>query len=360
MVWAFAALAAGAAVFLYIRLGETKRLASLERERRIRAEEALAGMETRMGALRKEVDGLWEQLDEAREWKNGRDRLLEEVEKKLALRSKRPPQPDWKKRLARARAMLPLTEALNRCLRLSGYSRLRFFSIQGREGKTLLGVDLHHLDASGLVDHVVKAEKLYLTLDPGARTLRLTSPRGKELDGGKWVSFGREGWELVLPGIDPKPWKGLGFPVVEILPEPPRKRPEAPPFPYEERRSWLDRFQALLLGEPSLQGRIFRLVSLGGLTPRGFKGVELLGYTPKGLLVERFRAKELRVERASGQGIRFVLLQGSHESSLGKQPLPPGGFLLYFPGAKASEWARSLGDRFLAAPAPHPPQGESG
>ncbi len=250
-------------------------------------------------------------------------------------------------RARRARAMVPLTQALNRCLRLSGYSRLRFFSIEGREGKALVGVDLHHLDASGLIDHVVRAEKLYLTLDPAARTLRLTSPRGKELAGGKWVSYDREGWELVLPGIDPKPWKSLGFPVVEILPEPPPKLPERRPFPYEERRSWMDRFQALLLGEPSLQGRVFRLVKLGGLTPKGFREVELLGYTSKGLLVERFRAKEMRVERASGRGVRFVLLQGFHESSLGKQPLPPGGFLLYFPGAKASEWARSLGSRFL-------------
>ncbi|GEM_PF-3715344 len=344
---AFVVLPAAAAGFLYIQLGETSRLASLERRRRARAEEAVARMETRLGTLHKEVEGLWEQLDEVRAWKAGRERLLEEIEKKLSLRAGKRPEPDWKKRLARARAMVPLTVALNRCLRESGYSRLRFFSIQGREGKALVGVDLHHLDASGLIDHVVRVEKLYLTLDPAARTLRLTSPRGKELVGGKWVSFDREGWELVLPGIDPKPWKGLGFPVVEILPEPPPKRPRTRPFPYEERRFWMDRFQALLLGEPSLQGRVFRLVKLGGLTPKGFRDVELLGYTSKGLLVERFRAKELRVERASGRGVRFVLLQGFHESSLGKGALPQGGYLLYFPGARPSEWARSLGSRFL-------------
>ncbi len=341
------AFCAGGAGFFYLRLGEARRKVSLETERRLRAERAVERMESRMAALRKEVEGLWEQLDKAREGKAAGERLLDEIEKRLSARSTPPPDPDWKKRLARARAMVPLAAALNRALRLSGYTRLRFFSIQGREGKALLGVDLHHLDRTGLIDRVVKADRLYLTLDPGAKTLRLTSPKGKELVGGKWVAFGEEGWDLVLPGIDPAPWKALGFPVLEILPQPPPKPVARPSFSFEERRAWMDRFQALLMGEPSLQGHVFRLISLGGLTPRGFREVELLGYTPKGLLVERFKAKELQVERSSGGGVRFVLRGGFHESSLGRSPFPPGGFLLFFPRAKAPEWARSLGTRFL-------------
>ncbi len=341
---------AGSTAWLFQSAEEARRTLRLEKTRRKRAEAQVARLEAGIGALRKEVEGLWEQLARAREQKEGRDRILDEIERKLASRRERPPTPQWRKRLEQARAMIPLTAALNRALRLSGASRLRFFSIGGREGKALLDVNLHHLDSTGLIDRVVRAEKLYLTLDPARRELRITCPRGKILQEGKWVPFGPEGWELLVPMVDPEPWKGLAFPVVEILPEPPPGPASRPAFPYWERKLWLDRFQALLSGEPSLEKHLFRLLSLGGLTPRGFREVELLGYTPKGLLVERFRAEELRVERAAGKGIRFVLFRGIHEDSLGSRPLPPGGFLLYFPGARPSEWARALGDRFLSGP----------
>ena len=211
---------------------------------------------------------------------------------------------------------------MNTLLARSGYSRVRFFSIQGKDGKALCGVDLHHLDVSGMVDHVVHAHRLYMFLDENEKELRLFSPKAEEFDGKNWKESGDRGWEMVLPMINVDLWKGLGYGIVEKVSRPGKNKKKVRLFPARERRRWLSTFYFLLNNEPGLTGRFYRVNYIGNLTETGFKDAEILGYSRKGRLLERFKAGVLTVHASKEEGIKFIMRHGFHETEKGRIPVP--------------------------------------
>lgn len=340
-------LLAGAAVaVLLIERDRLSRALVAERARRAEAEAQGRRLQDALGSRTQEMERLSEEIQASMDQGRARERFLEELERRTRPQPASRPEPTPEER-GHAQDMLALAVSLNRLLAASGHARVRFFAIERVEGKALVDVALHHLDADGLVAHAVRADRLFLVLDPAARVLRLASPRGRELLDGRWIDFGPEGFELCLGEVDPAPWKLFALAPVEILPEPPPPpEPPRPIFDRTERKEWLRRFALLLQAEPGFTRRRYRLEALENLEPGGFQGVTLLGYTPAGLLAERFQAGRLRVEAAAEGGIRLLLRDGFHEDEKGRHDLPQAGYLLYFPGADREAWAKALGDRF--------------
>jgi len=320
---------------------------ALEGSRRRAAEQAVEELEESLGRLRRHLGRLEEEnLAAHRRWREAA-RLLAGAEGSpeaaaAEAEGEEPSSSEKRERIRRAQAAVV---ELNRGLARAGHPRARFFAIGEVAADHLVDVSFHFLGREGIVSRALRLERLYLVHDLGDRVLRFFAPRGRICREGRWDELGEEGWHLELKGVPPRTW-GVGqCPFLRRIPAPPPAPREESARERVERHLLRDRFNALFRESRGFQGRRYRLVSLGRLLPGRFGVVEILAYSPKGLLMERFRAGEMQVQELAGGGIRLLLREGFRIFAGGRQALPPAGYALHLPRAEPAAWRKSFPDR---------------
>lgn len=222
----------------------------------------------------------------------------------------------------RLRARVELTRKVNRLIRRNGADWVRFLEIAGREGRSLLGVRLLLLDEDGLPDGAFLAERCALELDRGTGLAALVlSGVVRVIDRARLPRIETHRVEFEPPDV-------RGFevelaPYLSIKGEYPAPEAKAPLSreDLEELLLWRDRLTAFLAragGEDRLE--LHRLEDLG---PAAFLGVEVLGYTKKGLWLRRLKAARLEVwVDEDTEAVELRLQDGFMDSSAGRTAFP--------------------------------------
>ncbi len=286
------------------------------------------------------IEWLEKQLAKTRLLARTQNKLVKEVLKKRtkeeSLQAPVPP---------RSRKCQEAVRLLNASFRRQGLADFRFFEISGilEKGKGLEGVDLALLGDGGITRGMVRAERLELVLDRSKGSLKMLFHQAQR--------FGRQGvealedpWEVSL---EPREPKIMSLELGELCrlegswPVPPkirRKKPED----LENRILWTKRLNSFLRRAFPKEG--LRVHHLDRAEDLSFYGLDLLGYSEKGVLKSRYHAKRLEIwTDLDSNRVELRFFEGFFQDSGGKLVFPKAGFQRVSPAL-----GRKKAERFLA------------
>ncbi len=280
------------------------------------------------------------QLAKARLMTQTQNHLVKEALKKQQKTSPLPRQDPL-----RSRKCQEAVRVLNASFRGQGLAGFRFFEIREvlDKGEGLRGVDLALLGEGGTTRGMVHAEKLELVLNRSKGNLKMLF-RGAQRFGRQGVETLADPWEVVLEPREPKIMSlelgglcqlGGSWP---SAPAPRRKKPED----LENRILWANRLNAFLRRAFPKAG--LRVHHLDRAEDLSFYGLDLLGYTEKGVLKSRYHAKRLEIwTDLDSNRVELRFFDGFFQDAGGKLVFPAAGFQLVSPTL-----GRKKAERFLA------------
>ena len=254
-----------------------------------------------------------------------------------ASRVSKEPQPAKPAELEALRAHLSFVKSLDATLRRSGADWLRILEVDERKGKDLLGVRVLELDPSGLPNGVHIAKRAQVTLDRSTGIGRIELfDSVRVLQRKRFPRVARHAIEFEpdQPRVFEAELGGLivargSYPVAKAKPAPTKSE-------LLELALWKDRLDSFFAELPGEER--WTLHKLASADNDGFGGVEVLGYTKKGRLVRRIRAKRLIVVHVAAEDrVELRLSHGFVESDAGRVTFGPGRpYRLPLPGVKAA------------------------
>lgn len=240
----------------------------------------------------------------------------------------------------RREALTPMPEgvrlalvAFRECLREEGHEGLRVLRARSLDGDGLRDVELWDYDPEQLLSTLYVAGRMEMVLDRGSASLALRFFDGYLSRHGEREDFPREGFELLLPGVNGPMWEArLPYLVraVETYPED-EPGPAATTMDRFTRHQWRERID-LLLDEADTTDRM-RIGALEGLEDGSFRKVQLLGYDDKSLLVMAADADRMAVRVDETAGIvQLVLTDGVLRNAVGETPIGESGYRILLAG----------------------------
>jgi hypothetical protein len=319
-----------------------------ERRVRLEAETQLSAQEKVLLQQEKVEDSLVEkilwlerELSKARLLSKTQNKLVQDVLKRQKKKAKVSSFPDPRESQKCQEAI----QVLNASFQGQGLAGFRFFEIQKilGQGKGLRGVDLVLLGERGTTRGMVHAEKLEIILDRSRGSLILRFG-GAQRFGRQGVETLSDPWEIALEPREPKIMSlelGNLCRLDGEWPAPPKHRAKKPED-LENRILWTHRLNAFLgLAFPAGGLRVHHLNRAEDLS---FYGLDLLGYTEKGVLKSRYHAKRLEIwTDLDSDRVELRFFDGFFQDASGKIVFPSAGFQLVSPALK-----RKKAERFLA------------
>ncbi|PIE23726.1 MAG: hypothetical protein CSA62_06360 [Planctomycetota bacterium] len=227
---------------------------------------------------------------------------------------------------------------LNTGLRAEGLGTLRFLDFARFADGSFHGVDLLRSDLEGIVRGNYHADELRLELDRASGILTLRMKGAIEIWRGKKRKL-KDGHSLEFVVQEPKRLARSLESFLHLTKSWPKPE-DSGAEQLAQREAWKERLDRLLQGARK-EGR-YEIYELGSVSGYEFRVVTLLGYSAKGVLERRLRAKKLRVhvDDASGR-VELRFSEGFVEGREGRFEFGQEWYRLPLPGRKPSE-ARSL------------------
>ncbi len=283
------------------------------------------------------VQNLEQQLFSLREQQLRSAAFLDSLEKLRQEKSKKPAREN----LAKIQERSTTLRKLNRLFRNAGLSAYRFLDLDLDDEGKLIDCDLLVLSPEGVVDGDYHASGLRMTLLRHRSVLKLDFEKGWLVQDGKRSDFAR-GFFLELDASRPRELDGAGLAFLTAVgawPEP--KKEAQPDRSLEVILAWRDRLDAFL-GAAGTPLR-YEVHELRGVGAKEFRGVTLLGRSPKGRLERRIQADRMRicVDRAAGR-VELRLSGGFVEGAEGRVRIQDAAYRLPLPRVTPAQAERKL------------------
>lgn len=286
------------------------------------------------------IQWLERELSKARLLTKKQNQLVEQVlEKKRREKPQNPVDP-----LVGRRSQESI-RVLNAAFWGQGLGGFRFFEIRQvlEKGAGLLGVELALLGEAGTTKGMIHAERLRLILDRSKGVLKLRF-EGARRYGRQGVETLRDPWEIDLEPREPKIMSLELGSLCELRGNwpPPSKPHNKKPEDLENRLLWTRRLNAFLRRAFPEEGlRVHQLARAENLS---FFGLDLLGYSEKGILKSRYHAGRLEIwTDLDSDRVELRFFDGFYQDARQKLVFPEAGFQLVSPALK-----RQKAERFLA------------
>jgi len=253
------------------------------------------------------------------------------------------PDPEQERRRARAEA---IRTSMRTMLRMEEVRSLDLLEV-GELGETFVGPAVFRLlGERGRLMGSLYAERLRLESSRAAHTVTLVLEEGYESRGGVRVPFSDGERRIVLPHVDPQPWREA---MPEIFPESQDLGIDDGQWDLVQLKRQLNerlRFDA--------DGLFYQLKRLGGVWEDELTEVQLVQFDADGRIASRLFADRLRI-LARSTGIQLVLEDGATAVGEEKRPFVDGSYRIFLPGADPELW-RTLSLPGLTVPEPSGPE----
>jgi hypothetical protein len=218
---------------------------------------------------------------------------------------------------------------LNQAMRATQLGTYRFADFAPGDGKLLRELELIETDVDGIVRGTYLADEAELVLDRAQGVLHLRMKGAVQIWRGKRNELG-ESHDLELLPSDPRLLERMLPRLLAVENEWPAAAVETATRDLETRLAWKGRLDGLLKGARGA-GR-FELYELGAVDGFEFQDVTLLGYTDKGVLERRIRAKRMRVYvDAANDRVELRFRAGFVEGREGRFEFPEQWYQLTLP-----------------------------
>lgn len=248
------------------------------------------------------------------------------------------PDPEAERRRERAEA---IRTSMRTMLRLEEVRALDLLEV-GELGEGFVGPAIFRLlDERGRLMGSLYAERLSLESSRSAHTVTLVLEEGYESRGGVRTPFAHGVRRIVLPHVDPQPWReAMG----EIF-------PESQDLGVDDGQWNLARLQRDLNERLRFDadGAYYQLKRLGGVWEDALTEVQLVQFDAAGRIASRLFADRLRIVPRT-TGVQLVLEDGASTLGDEKRPFVDGRYRIFLPGADPELW------RSLALPGVTPPE----